>query len=515
MGKPWGIYARVSTKEQATEGLSIDAQLTALREHFKQRKIAVREFVDAGRSAWTENIDKRPGFKDMLEAARRGEIEGIGVTHLDRFSRKLIVTLQVLGELGQMRLGFVSLENSAFDFSKPADRLLMANLGAFSEYYSNELSRKVKRSIERRAANGLHVGLLPFGYCSGRCQGCDGKCGHRDASPKDAPASLHPEDAPGVELAFKAYRQGTHSDQTIARVLNDAGYRSRTQTGRVKWGKSSVRKLLTNKFYTGVIVLHGQELPGKHPVLIPRELFEEVQAIRHAHHHSTSSFKHNHHVNLLAGLLVCAGCGHKMRALAYGGTDNHHSGYRCASNESGRFTCDAPQTMTRARTLEAQFGEIVKQFHLPPDWRERVAEMLAQNGERRNREDERKQTRQKLERIKWLFAEGDLTQAEYSREKRTLEARLAAIVDPEEREILDAGAYLENLAAVWDQATPEERKQVAMALITQAVCDTKSKRLISIRPRPAFLPLFRQCAFLRERDGEFCLPDSRESVILS
>src|SRR6476659_6448628 len=136
--KKIALYARVSDPKQAEEGKSIEAQLSALRTFAKQHEYSYGEFVDAGVSAFTEDVSRRPAFSDLLQRVRAGEFDFVAVTHLDRFSRKLIVTLSILGEFGKRGVGFISLENSSFDFSRPSDRLLMAVMGAFAEYYSAE-----------------------------------------------------------------------------------------------------------------------------------------------------------------------------------------------------------------------------------------------------------------------------------------------------------------------------------------------------------------------------------------
>jgi len=80
------LYARVSTSEQA-EGLSLDAQLRALRLHAAEHgHDVVDEFVDRGFSATN---DKRPAFQRMIAAARSGLLDAILVHKLDRFSRNL------------------------------------------------------------------------------------------------------------------------------------------------------------------------------------------------------------------------------------------------------------------------------------------------------------------------------------------------------------------------------------------------------------------------------------------
>ncbi len=503
----WGIYARVSDPSQALDGLSIQAQLSQLREFFRQRGIGVREYVDAGRSAWTEDLSKRPSFKNLLDDVRAGLLEGVGVTHLDRFSRKLIVTLQVLGEFGQRGVGFVSLENSAFDFSKPADRLLMAVLGAFAEYYSAELSRKIQRGVNKRAAKGLHVGTLPFGYCDGKCPGCDGSCERAGKIGKDEPPVIHPDDAPGVPLAFRTYQLGTQTDETVASALNAAGYRSRTRKGRALWNKHSIAWLLTNAFYAGKVVIKGREFKGNHEALISQELFNEVQEIRRKHYRGASTFTPKHRVYLFAGIMICSGCGRKMRSQTYGEHSLNLRGYRCTAVESKKVECTKPQGPIRADLLECQFGEIVKQFRLPSDWRERVKLLILQNGERKSVECERQSLQQKRERLKWLYSEGDLSAADYTREKRAIESKLATLIIPEEREVLDAGSYLENMAAIWEEATMVERREMVFAMINQVVCDPETKRIVALQPKQAFVPLFRQASNLRERNGMFEIAD--------
>jgi len=63
------LYARVSSEEQV-EGYSIDAQRRAFQKLVADRQWeAYREYIDEGKSARTDNIDKRPAFKEMMEDA--------------------------------------------------------------------------------------------------------------------------------------------------------------------------------------------------------------------------------------------------------------------------------------------------------------------------------------------------------------------------------------------------------------------------------------------------------------
>lgn len=502
----WGLYSRVSDPRQAQEGLSIEAQQNALKEWAKAKGHAVREFVDAGKSAWTEDIEKRPGFKCMIEAAQSGQLDGIAVTHLDRFSRKLLVTLTVLGELGQSGVGFVSLENAQFDFSRPADRLLLAVLGAFAQYYSDELSRKIRRGLSTRASKGLKVGSLEFGYCNSRCVDCkcaNPPCPRWETIPKDAPAIPHPTDAAGVVLAFESYRKGNASYDDVANVLNEAGFRSRTPHGRVLWNRHSVAEMLRNIGYTGVVRYKGKEIEGKHPPLISRELFEAVQAIRKKRTWRSMTFGHKYRVYLFSGIIKCSGCGRMMRAQAKGRSEPKVKCYHCTSQELRHVECPKPSAWVREEALGAQFEQIVCQFRLPEDWRTRLCELVNSNGKHKNAETDRRALNERLARIKQQHEWGDLSDAEYLRKRNEIKAALADLQVPEMAAIVNAADYLQNMASVWEAATEEERRELTLGILDEVTCDPETRRLKSLRPKPAFRLLFRQIKGLVERDGVF------------
>jgi len=505
MAETWGLYARVSSKRQAEDGLSIEAQLAALHEFARQRGYTVCEFVDAGKSAWQENIEKRPAFKEMLEAARAGEIQGVAVTHVDRFSRKLMVTLVAFGELGKHNAGFVSLESAGMDYSTPSGRLFLTLIGGFAEHYSAELSRKVKRGMDTRANKGLHVGTLPFGYCNGRCMDCkkepSKKCGRWETLPRDAPPVAHPDDAPGVLLAFQTYRARTVSDEQVAQTLNAAGYRSRSAKGRVLWNRWSVATLLTNPTYTGMVPYKGQLIPGTHPAIISQELFDEVQAIRQERYHRPRLYAPKYRVYLFNGIMTCARCGHKMRAQTL--LANKIECYRCMAKESKKWDCPTRAGHVKEAELAEQFAGIVAQFKLPDDWLARVTELVNANGKARHAESERRALTDRLARVKKQYAWGDIGEPEYIATRDEIKRALAQVVTPPAALIVDAARYLQNMAEVWAHATQIERRDMIRAIFDEVVCDMDRKRLTALRPKPAFVLLLRQVRGLNECDGLF------------
>jgi DNA invertase Pin-like site-specific DNA recombinase len=49
------------------------------------------------------------------------------------------------------------------DFTSPIGKVILATLGAFAQYYSDNLSAETKKGKHERTAQGLYNGPLPFG----------------------------------------------------------------------------------------------------------------------------------------------------------------------------------------------------------------------------------------------------------------------------------------------------------------------------------------------------------------
>src|ERR1022692_3177628 len=110
-----GIYARVSTHDQQT----LPMQISAMRDYAKRRRwtIAV-EVKDVGSGA-----TKRPKREELIDAARRREIDLVLVWRLDRWGRSLVDLVSTLKELAELGVAFVSL-TEALDLTTPTGRAM-------------------------------------------------------------------------------------------------------------------------------------------------------------------------------------------------------------------------------------------------------------------------------------------------------------------------------------------------------------------------------------------------------
>lgn len=78
------------------------------------------------------------------------------VHKIDRFSRKLKVTLEYFEKLGQAGVGFVSIENQ-MDYSTPTGKFMLVMQGGLAELYSDNLSQETKKGWSERKAQGLQT----------------------------------------------------------------------------------------------------------------------------------------------------------------------------------------------------------------------------------------------------------------------------------------------------------------------------------------------------------------------
>ena len=137
------------------EGYSLDAQQRAFRQFCQQKQWGVyREYIEEGRSAHTDDIRKRPVFKEAIEDALAGKYDVLVVHKIDRFSRKLRVTLEYFDKLGKAGVGFVSILNQ-MDYSTPQGKFMLAMLGGLAELYSDNLGEETKKGWGERREQGL------------------------------------------------------------------------------------------------------------------------------------------------------------------------------------------------------------------------------------------------------------------------------------------------------------------------------------------------------------------------
>ena len=466
--KQAALYCRVS-KEEQVEGYSLDAQKRAFRKLTVERGWDIyREYVEEGRSAHTDDVRKRPVFKQAIEDATAGRYDVLVVHKIDRFSRKLRITLEYFEKLGKAGVGFFSILEQV-DYSTPQGKFMLVMQGGLAELYSDNLGQEVKKGLHERRAQGLYLGLLPFGATKG----------------EDGVPVRDLDTYPGLEMAFELASKGD-SDRDVARTLNGKGYRTTGNRGPRPFTKDTVRGILTNRFYLGELTDgNGGWINGRHEPFVDIESFEQAQQMIARRRSIPKTTKRSANTYSLTGLLRCVYC--KGPMWIHQNTRGRARIY-CRERSKGSG-CDGRGTFLDV--YETQVSAYLHRFAIPEDCQARILELYRQlEHDQDDTERERAQLEGRLARIKKLYEWGDKPEAEYLSESRQIKEELAQLT-PEDRRpdvLTHFELLLTDVSLAWEEASQEQRNRLARQLFDAVWI--KDDRVVAVRPQPELRVFF-------------------------
>jgi putative DNA-invertase from lambdoid prophage Rac len=144
-----GLYARVSTLDQQT----LPMQMSALRHYATKRgwTIAV-QVKEVGSGAVERELRQQ-----LIDAARRREIDVVLVWRLDRWGRSLADLVATLQELSDLNVAFVSL-TEALDLTTSTGRAMAGMLSVFAAFEHDILRERVRAGLAHARQNGKQLG---------------------------------------------------------------------------------------------------------------------------------------------------------------------------------------------------------------------------------------------------------------------------------------------------------------------------------------------------------------------
>ena len=153
------IYARFSSHSQTEQ--SIEGQLKECYEFAKRNEYnVIGEYIDR---ALTGTTDKRPEFLRMIEDSKKKAFKYVLVYQLDRFARNRYDSATYKAKLKKNGVCVLSAKEN---ITEDASGILVEGvLESMAEYYSVELSQKIRRGIEVSASKcQFFGGSVPLGY---------------------------------------------------------------------------------------------------------------------------------------------------------------------------------------------------------------------------------------------------------------------------------------------------------------------------------------------------------------
>lgn len=221
-------YIRVSTNEQAEQGVSLAAQREKVELYARLHDLElVAVEIDAGVSA--KSLD-RPGLARALEALRTGRASALLIAKLDRLTR----SVRNLGALVERYFAgedctLMSVGDN-IDTSSAAGRLVLNVLVSVSQWEREAIGERTSVALQHLRRKGVKMGRAPYGWRYGEQTDADG---HRVMMPVEA------EQAAIARIMRMVQAGDTYA--VIAAALNASGIT--TQRGS-RWTKQAIGRVV-------------------------------------------------------------------------------------------------------------------------------------------------------------------------------------------------------------------------------------------------------------------------------
>ena len=312
------LYARLSNDDDPAQN-SLQNQQEICRAFAEKKGWSI-----AGSSA-DDNISgmnfSRRGLDILTAAVQAKQVDAVLVKDLSRLGRHRTQTALFIDFLRQQQVRVISVTEGVDTFCEEDD-LMIGVRGLMNDYYAKDIGKKIRAGYRQKQKDGLVI-TPPFGYWKDR---------------NTNQILVQQEAAETVQLIYALYLQGC-GQKEIARKLNSLGRKTpaqirterlgydsqkphKTRDGQFLWTYASVKNILVEEAYTGVLNNHRREYnngKAKHidkadwyrhegffPVIIGKQEWEQVQRLLKQQARPTNGNQAKHRY---AGLLTCRECG--------------------------------------------------------------------------------------------------------------------------------------------------------------------------------------------------------------
>lgn len=366
------LYVRVSTQEQRQHGLSVDNQVTALKEYCRENNLEVyKVYSDAGISGHI-SYRKRPALLQMIDDCQNKNVDIVLITRLDRFFRSVPDYYAVIERMNGVPWKAIWED---YETETSSGQFKVNIMLSIAEAEASRTSEKIKSVLQYKKERGDYLGRPPIGYIR-----VDGKL------IKD------PDTREVVELTFETFLHTWSCAKTLD-ALAAAGHPSTNDT---------LRRRLKNATYCGDA--HGLECEP----YITRQQHEDI--IRAFENHVRDCKQKYDYI--FTGLCRCGYCGKRMAATSAksklaNGSFIQYRLYSCNGNRNLLHKT----IMITEKSLQSQLIQRFDSFI-----EEAEAKAITESKDL-DYSKEIQKLQKRLSRIGIRFEDGDITVEEY-REKR-------------------------------------------------------------------------------------------------
>src|SRR3712207_3392510 len=333
------LYPRVSSKEQAEDGYSLQDQLRALRWWATSNGYQIaEEFEDRGYSGASL---ERPGLSRVRDLVAAGGVSVVVAQDRDRIARDPIITGWLQIQFEQHGTALRALNDPEED--SPTSRLTTGILDQIAQFERAMTTQRTRRGRFQRAREGKVIGSgsPPYGfkYRADRTN-----------------YEIDPDTMPIVRRMFEMVASGL-TLHSVAKTFEAEGVL--TPGGGERWYTQSMRRMIFNDVYGGTW-WYGRERVELTPMGEKRRNFkknpesewiavavpdsgvpsETIDAARANLESSHRPRRPSRHYYEIGGMVYCAECGLLMTGYSTGGGFRYYS---CQKRKKwGRRACGGP-----------------------------------------------------------------------------------------------------------------------------------------------------------------------------
>lgn len=365
------LYARLSNDD--------DPEMDSLANQMEIcKEFALGQGYSIAGSSFDDNVSgmkfNRRGLDMLTDAVEAGQVDAVIVKDLSRLGRHKIQTALFIDYLRQKNVAVISVTEN-LNTLEEQDDLIVGIRGLMNDFYAKDIGNKIRHGYREKQKAGLVI-TPPFGYRKDRNTGC---------------IYIHPEAAETVRLIYELYLQGC-GQKEVARRLNRLGrktpaqlraerygeefYSSRkSKTGQFVWSYVSVKNVLVEEGYTGVLINHRTETHcGKvkhigedhwirhedfYPAIITKEEWRQAQELLKQNARPANG---NRAAHRYAGLLTCGDCGNPFVPMIRYWNGNRRVEYVCRSyHRGGKAICSSHRV--HEETIDASVRENLEALH--------------------------------------------------------------------------------------------------------------------------------------------------------
>ncbi len=487
------IYTRKSTDEGLDRDFnSLDNQREAAENYIRSQRLEGWEIVldrydDGGFSGG--NLE-RPALKRLLAEIEAERVQRIIVYKIDRLSRSLLDFARLAEFFEEHGASIVSVTQQ-LDTSTSMGRLTLNMLLSFAQFEREMVSDRTRDKMHAARRRGKWTGgMPPLGY---------------DVAPEGGKLLVNKAESEQVRVIFNLFLE-RQSLVGTAQELNRRGMRRKswtTKDGVVReggeWDRVTLRRLLTDSVYFGKMKLGGEIFPGEHEAIVPKGIFEKVQAALNQNGRDGNSGVRNRSGAILRGLLRCGACDSAMTPGYTKKGGRIYRYYVChRAQVQGHDTC--PTKSVPAAAVENVVVDRIRAIGKDPDlcretFRQALAQVVAQRrglkAEAKRLAGEVGKARDEVDRLVGVVSEASngarealLAALEKAQQRlNTLDSRAEEIRRHEEVlkgcqvDELEVARTLAAFDPIWEVLHTPEKERILRLLIETVAYDGRSEEL--------------------------------------